>query len=78
MSQNPAPGRQVSCSSKDPVRPSEPVMEEQTDEDQGFRLSWAQEYEVDLSDTLASIDEINIGFQRQVVGVTITEYYNRK
>ena len=53
-------------------------MEEQPDEDQGFRLSWAQEYEVDLSDTLASIDEINIGFQRQVVGVTITEYYNRK
>ena len=78
MSQNPAPRRQVSCSSKDKVPPSEPVMEDEAEETQGFRLSWVQEYEVDLSDVLASINEINLGYQRQVVGVTITEYYNRK
>ena len=45
--------------------------------DDGFRLSWAQEHEVDLSTVLASIQEINAGHEQRLIGVTITSYYNR-
>ena len=81
MSQNQgkpsAQGRQVSCSSRDPAIPSDPDMEDQANVNQGFRLSWATEQEVDLSDILATRDEINAGYHRRIVGVTVTEYYNR-
>ena len=52
-------------------------MDDLSTEDQGFRLSWAQEQEVDISNVLATRTEFNLGYQRKIVGVTVTEYYNR-
>jgi hypothetical protein len=57
---------------------SEPAMDDPSTENQGFRLSWAEDDEVDLSNILLSIEEINLGIQGQAVGVTVTQYYNRK
>jgi hypothetical protein len=43
----------------------------------GLDSAGNQEQEVDLSEILATREEFNLGYQRRVVGVTITEYYNR-
>ena len=56
---------------------SEPAMDDPSNENQGFRLSWAEDDEVNLSDILLSIEEINLGTHAQSIGVTITQYYNR-
>ena len=72
-----AQSQQVSCSSSDRARPTEHDTDDPSTDEQGFRLSWAQEQEVDLSEILATREEFNLGYQRRVVGVTITEYYNR-
>ena len=72
-----AQSQQVSCSLSDKARPTEHATDDPSTDDQGFRLSWAQEQEVDLSEILATREEFNMGYQRRVVGVTITEYYNR-
>ena len=55
---------------------SEPAMDDPSTENQGFRLSWAEDDEVDLSTILLSINEINLGVQS--ISVTVTQYYNKK
>jgi len=56
---------------------SEPAMDDPSTENQGFRLSWAEDDEVDLSHILLSIEEINLGIQGQLVSqspsITIAE-----
>ena len=66
---------------------SEPAMDDPSNENQGFRLSWTKDDEVNLSDILLSIEEINLGTHSnqwclrylliQGLGVTVTQYYNR-
>ncbi len=72
-----AQGQQASCSSKDRASATEHATNDPSTDSPGFRLSWAQENEVDLSTILATLDELNQGYQRRVIGVTVTSYYNR-
>ena len=73
-----AQGQQVSCSSKDRARATEHATDDPSNDSPGFRLGWAQENEVDLSSILATLEELNEGYQKRVIGVTLTAYYNRQ